>query len=155
MKRKLVIMPPSYRRKISDKKLPAVEMYDGVLYQVLRSNVPKEGVDIVILTEELKLIRGNTKVPYKPPIGKKTWSGYGPVNIPEEAVKQNLEYLRKLFESGEYDEVFVALGMSWRRAIAGIDELAKKMGIKVVYISGRGLGLYQASLKRWLKSISE
>ena len=139
---------------MSKERLPAVEMYDGVLYQVLRANIPKEGVDVIILTEELELISGDARVSYKPPKGDRRWSGFSPVKVPEDVVRRNLEYLKKLFESGKYDEVFVALGRHWRGAIAGIDELAKKMGVRVLYISGKGLGSYQASLKRWLKSIS-
>jgi len=155
MRKKLVIMPPSYKRKMSGGVLPAIEMYDGVLYRVLRANMPKEGVDVVILTEELQLISGDARVPYKPPAGKRGWSGYGPASIPEEVVKQNLEYLRTLLESRKYDEVFVALGERWRGAVRGIDKIAKEMNIKVSYIHGGGLGPYQASLKRWLESIGE
>ena len=67
MAKKLVIMPPSFRRKKSDKPLPAIDMYDGVLYRVLRRNMPKEGLDVVILTEDMQLIFGSEKIPYRPP----------------------------------------------------------------------------------------
>lgn len=153
MGKKLVIMPPSFRRRKSDEPLPAIEMYNGVLYQVLRANMPKGSVvDVVILTEDLELIPANRKISYRPPKGEKRWSGIK-VEVSEDTIKKNLEFLKGLFEKGDYDEVFVALGRKWRKAIQGMEELAKEKGIKVVYITGKGLGPYEAALKRWLRSI--
>ena len=152
MAKKLVIMPPSFRRRKSDEPLPAIKRYNGVLYQVLLANMPKTGVDVVILTEDLELIPADKKIPYKPPKGEKRWSGFS-LETPDDVTEKNIKFLKELFEKGDYDEVFVALGRKWRKAIQGIEELAKEKGIKVVYISGRGLGSYEASLKRWLKSI--
>lgn len=157
MPRKLVIMPPSFRRKKNDTPLPAIEMYDGVLYHVLRANMPKRDIiDVVILTEDLELIPGDKKISYKPPKGGKGWSGFSPKDeIPKRVIEKNLQFLKKLFEKNEYDEVFVALGRRWRKAIAGIEDLAKEKGIKLTFISGRGLGPYEASLKKWLNSVRE
>ncbi len=156
MSRKLVIMPPSFRRKKSDRMLPAIEMYNGVLYQVLKANMPKEGVDVVILTENLELIPSWKEIPYRPPKGEKRWSGFAlKEEVSEEIIRRNLQFLKELFEKGEYDEVFIALGRGWRQAIKGIDDLAKERGIKITYISGKGLGFYEASLKRWLNQLKE
>lgn len=155
MAKKLVIMPPSFRRRKSDEPLPAIEMYNGVLYQVLRANMPREKiVDVVILTEDLELIPANKRISYRPPKGERKWSGIK-FEVSEDVIKKNLEFLKELFEKGDYDEVFVALGRNWRRAIQGIEELAKEKRLKVVYITGRGLGPYEAALKRWLRSLGE
>ena len=153
MAKKLVIMPPSFRRKKSDKPLPAIDMYDGVLYRVLRRNMPKEGLDVVILTEDMQLIFGSEKIPYRPPKGNKRWTGYVKEEISEEVINRNLEFLRQLFDVKNYDEVFVALGRRWRKAIKGIEQLANEKKIKISFISGKGLGFYESSLKKWLKSI--
>ncbi len=149
MARKLLIMPPSYRRR-TEPDLPAIERYDGVLYRVLRRNLKSKDVDILVLTEDLKLVWGNEKLPYKKPKGDK-WSGYKPQDIPDDTVKKNMEFLKEVLEKGNYDEVFVALGEKFRKAIG---DLEKVTNVRVTYIEGRGLGPYAQCLKEWLKKVS-
>jgi len=150
MARKLLIMPPSYRRRI-EPDLPAIERYDGVLYRVLRRNLKSDKVDILVLTEDLKLVWGNEKLPYRKPEGDR-WSRYGPQDIPDNVVKKNIEFLKKVLEKGDYDEVFVALGEKFRKAIGDLEKITN---VRVTYIKGRGLGPYAQCLKEWLKKMSE
>jgi len=148
MARKLLIMPPSYKRR-TEPDLPAIERYDGVLYRVLRRNLKSDNVDILVLTEDLKLVWGNEKLPYKKPKGDR-WSGYGPEDIPDKVVKNNMAFLKKVLEKGDYDEVFVALGEKFRKAIGDLEKITN---VKVTYIRGRGLGLYAQCLKAWLEKV--
>ena len=150
---KLLIMPPSYRRNTSEKELPALQRYDGVLYRVLRKALREktlEDLDILILTEDLRLVKAEEKIPFKPPIGQK-WSGWGPAEIPDKVKEDNLEFLKKLSSTRKYDEIFIALGMKFRKAIEGIENIFPKT--KIIYIQGRGLGEYAKMLKEWLEEM--
>ena len=152
---KLLIMPPSYRRNTSEKELPALQRYDGVLYRVLRKALREktlEDLDILILTEDLRLVKAEEKIPFKPPIGQK-WSGWGPAEIPEEVRKKNLEFLKRLASITKYDEIFIALGLKFREAIEGIERIFPDS--KIIYIQGRGLGEYAKMLKEWLEKLGE
>lgn len=148
MAKKLLIMPPSYRRR-TDPDLSAIERYDGVLYRVLRRNLKSSNVDVLVLTDELKLVWGDEKLPYKKPKGER-WSGYGPENIPESVIKENLEFLKSILESRDYDEVFVALSEKFRKAVEGLENISN---VKITYIRGKGLGPYAQHLKKWLESV--
>ena len=57
MVKKLLIMPPSYRRK-TDPDLSAIERYDGVLYRVLKKNLKSSNVDVLVLTDNFKTRMG-------------------------------------------------------------------------------------------------
>jgi hypothetical protein len=121
MSRKLLIMPPSYRRKSDAKPLPAIERYDGVLYRVLRRNLKSDKVDVLVLTEDLELVWAEDQLPYKKP-KEDSWSGFGPKDVPKEVVKRNVEFLKKIFEK-EYDEVFVALGRNLEKLLVILKKL--------------------------------
>jgi|Deesub1362B_J571_1020462.scaffolds.fasta_scaffold00363_10 hypothetical protein len=149
MAKKLLIMPPSYRRRPDTKPLPAIKRYDGVLYRVLRRNLKSDNVDILVLTEDLELVWADEELPYKRPKGEDNWSGFGPKDVPAEVVERNVEFLKKVFEK-DYDEVFVALGEKFRKAIGEIEKITDA---KVTYISGKGLGPYAQCLKAWLEKV--
>ena len=86
---------------------------------------------------------------YKRPKGEGNWSDFRPKDVPTKIVEKNVEFLKKVFEKN-YDEVFVALGEKFRKAIG---DLEKFTNVKISYISGKGLGSYAHCLKTWLEKI--
>lgn len=148
--KKLLIMPPSFKRKLKPKLLPAIERYDGVLYRILRRNMPSKGLDILILTDNMKLVWSSEMLPYKEPKGKR-WSGFGPKRISEETVKRNLTFLKNILEQENYSEIFIALGKRLRGAVKGIETISRT---KISYIQG-GLGFQSHMLKTWLNKIAK
>lgn len=148
-KMRLLIMPPSYRRKYTPNLLPAIERYDGILFRVLRKFLEKhkpKDLDIIILTEDLELIDANTPLPPKTPIkGKTKWL---PEKIPNEKIEKNLKFLKNLAEKKQYSEIFVALSLKMRKALRGVETIFPNS--KVIYIEGKGLGDYARHLKQWL-----
>lgn len=70
-KRKLLILGPSYRRKIGDGPLPVLERYDGIIYRVARKYLGDvKDVDVAVMRDNLTLVDGSALVPYSKPEGE-------------------------------------------------------------------------------------
>ncbi len=151
---RLLIMPPSFRRRQGARTL--IDMYDGVLYRVLRAHL-RPDVDVLILTDKLELKPAETRTRYKPPLrmsdrelDTRRWER----EIPPEVSALNQEELRsylgnRMSEGVKYDEIFVAVGRTLRKALGDVSAIAGEFGIRVRYISGP-LGKQARMLKEWL-----
>ena len=49
----------------------------------------------------------------------------------------NLEFLKSILESGDYDEVFVALSEKFRKAVEGLEKISN---VEITYIKGKEFG---------------
>lgn len=144
--KKLLILGPSYRRKVDEKPLPAFERYDGIFFRVAKKHLPNvENVDVLVMTDDLILVELSTPIPYQPPKGRE-WKE---LNLPNELIKKakekNQEILNKKLKDNVYSEVFIAMGKQFAKALPDLTQY----NVKVIFPAG-GPGPKAQALKRWM-----
>jgi len=144
--RKLLILGPSYRRKVSKEVLPALERYDGVFFRVAKKYLPSsKNVDLLIMTDDLVLVDPSTPLSYQPPRG----SRWVELNLPKEIVvkarKENQKILSKILRTYNYSEIFIAMGRRFAEALPDL----RQYDVKVIFPAG-GLGPKAQALKKWI-----
>ncbi len=136
----LLLLGCSDRKRIVKGKLPALELYDGVNFRVLRKFLNQRGwppgLCIKILSAKYGLIDATDLI-----------ETYNERLTKGAARQKNGEVLEVLKETGKFVAVFVNLGKDYLPAIEGIDSLFNKD--RIVYAEG-GIGLKMAQMKRWL-----
>jgi hypothetical protein len=138
----LLILGCSDRKRTAKGKLPALDLYDGVNFRVLRVFLNERGwppgLCIKILSAKYGLINATDLI--------ETYDQ----RLDEARARQlNRATLKDLARFGKPSSVFVNLGNDYLPAIEGIDRLFHG---KVVYAEG-GIGLKMARMKTWLLSL--
>ena len=122
---------------------PALELYDGPFYRVLRKNMPSN-LDVLILSARYGLIDSNKIISY-----------YDQKMTIERAkeLSEDVEIkLREKIKNKQYENVFVSLGKTYMAALENSEKLLKKYN--VFYATGPiGERLHQ--LKNWLAKIGK
>ncbi len=141
MKKYLLIISCSSKKKKDTRLLPALERYDGYFFRIIkrmmRKNEFPSSVDILILSAEYGLISPNTPIKY-----------YDRKMDKRRALELRPKVMKKLKEIiKDYDEIFICLGKDYLTCIKGIEKIAN-----VKYARG-GIGKKGRKLKEWLKSI--
>lgn len=131
------------KRKVTNRgSLPALELYDGPNYRIIRKFFreygPVPGLTIKILSAECGLI-DPTKV--LPP--------YDVRMDPTRAAEIEPTVTQELRKLGPFDSVFVNLGGDYKKALGGVEAVFKD---RVQWSQGR-TGQRMAGMKRWLESI--
>lgn len=146
--RYLLIVACSQRKRSDPGLLPAIELYDGVNFRVLRKAKREsywpESLDVLILSAKYGLIDAATPIVY-----------YEQKMTSKRAVALNarvLEELRSVVGRRDYTEVYIDLGRDYLPAIRGCAEVFN--GLRVAYAEGR-IGKRLKELKDWLKARSE
>ncbi|MEK6258270.1 MAG: tRNA-guanine transglycosylase DpdA [Planctomycetota bacterium] len=139
----LLLLGCSERKRVVKGKLPALDLYDGVNFRVLRTFLHERGwppgLCIKILSAKYGLIDATDLIEtYDQRLDKAT------------ACKMNRRVLKSLARFGKPSSVFVNLGKDYLPAIEGIDPLFQKQ--RIVHAEG-GIGLKMAHMKRWLNSL--
>lgn len=138
----LLLLGCSGRKRLIKGKIPALELYDGVNFRVLRNFLNRHGwppgLCIKILSAKYGLIDATGLIEY-----------YDQRLDEVTARKANAEVLKSLARSGKPASVFVNLGKDYLPAIEGIERLFEKK--RIVQAEG-GIGLKMAQMKRWLNS---
>lgn len=143
-KKKLLILGPSFRRKKSLEALPAIERYDGIFFRIARK-YRNEDVDIMILNDDLVLIKADELLPYSPPRGQEWKQRKFLKKIDTNKVrKRNEEILTRVIQN--YSEVFLAMGKQFAKALPDLS----KYGVKVVFPTSGGIGPKARELVNWL-----
>ena len=142
IKRKLLVISCSKaKRKLFNK--PALEIYDGPYYKILRkSNLSK--IDVMIISAKYGLIDSNYEI-----------SNYDKQMTREIAQKMGPKISNSLIEalnSGKYDEAFFELGKNYMDAV-GID-LSKHENLTINVDKGE-IGVRLHNLKCWLRKIEK
>ncbi len=137
--RKLLIISCSKtKRKL--KQGPALEVYDGPLYKILRK-YSREDLDVLILSAKYGLIE-STKI-ISPYDTKMT------LRLAKEIKVESTYNLLKFIKHNNYYEIFVELGKIYKE---GIDfEDLKQKGINFKFDEGT-IGIRMHNLKNWLIS---
>jgi hypothetical protein len=147
-KRRLLILGPSFRRRRDESPLPALERFDGPFFRVARKHLSNaKDVDVLVMTDDLMLVDTTTPLTYREPVGTK-WGGQRPS---EEALERskavNERILEEKLKSGQYSEVFLAMGKEYAKALPDL----ARFGVKTVFPTGGGPGPKAQALKLWIK----
>ncbi len=138
--RKLLIISCS-KTKRNLKQGPAIKIYDGPFYKILRKNFT-ENLDVLILSAKYGLIE-YTKI-ISPYDTKMTFK------LAKEIRVESTSNLLKLLKQNTYSEIFVELGKIYKD---GIDfESLKQEGLNFKFDDGT-IGKRLHNLKIWLCSV--
>jgi hypothetical protein len=138
----LLLLACSDRKREVKGKLPALELYDGVNFRVLRTFLNERGwppgLCVKILSARYGLIDATNLIEtYDQRLNKVS------------ARQMNRATLKELARFGKPSSVFVNLGTGYLPAVQGIDSLFPG---RVAYAEG-GIGLKMARMKNWLLSL--
>jgi hypothetical protein len=139
----LLLLGCSDRKRAVKGRFPALGLYDGVNFRVLRTFLRERGwppgLCVKILSAKYSLINATDLIEtYDQRLDLCT------------ARKKNGEVLKALKTVGRPASVFVNLGQDYLPAVDGIDRLFRKA--RIFYAEG-GIGLKMAQMKRWLNSL--
>lgn len=136
----LLVQSCSSRKTATTEPLPAIELYDGYFYRILkkaRRETDELPVDIRILSAEHGLLHPETPIePYDREIDAERAAEL------RESVVATLADL-----AGDYDRVVIVGGTQYRSATEG---LAAATDTPVHYVRGDGIGEMGGKLKRFL-----
>ncbi len=145
MKRALLLLACSQRKRPDADLLPAWERYDGGTYRVMR-NLRRRGVwpftvDVYILSARFGLIPAEQPIPDYDQRMTRTRA--------RELRPQVLQALEKLLATGQYDTLYLDLGQDYLPAVEGWEHLARKYGVAYQQARGR-IGQRLRALRQWL-----
>jgi hypothetical protein len=139
-----LIINCSKTKRNGEKKLPAIELYDGPAFRVIRSylrNTPEKSrdLDIFVLSAKYGLISGETGI-----------EDYDELMTIEKSIQLNSRVLEKFSSiiSMEYTEILILMSKTYLSAFKGYEQHIKpKVKLSLVVASeGRRLRI----LKAWL-----
>lgn len=122
--------------------VPAIERYDGLIFQVIKKlnreeHFPKD-IEVLIVFSKYGLLGPEDKIPYPDEL------------MTFKAAKQHrsnfLQKLKSELQQKKYSENFVNLGSIYLKSIEGFEEFTNA---KVVYASGR-LGQRAKQTRQWI-----
>jgi len=143
----LLVQSCSKSKTQTDKPVPALELYSGYYYKIIkkakRENDLDPTIDLCILSAKYGLVKPDTElIPYDEKMDADR------ARELRDEVKQDL---KRRIRSGNYEEVLVNMGHHYRAVIQGIDN---EITIPIRTIDGK-LGERGRKLKRCIrKSIS-
>jgi len=144
----LLILSCSKRKKHTTEPLPAIELYDGPAFRVVRkffreaNGAPK--VDVVILSAKYGFISGDDRI------------GHYDLRMSKKLASENANLWRgqliRLLNGRLYRNVFVNLGRDYMLALPDLAEYVTKMG-EITTANGR-IGERLHGLKQWLRALA-
>lgn len=146
-RKRLLIIGPSFRRKVSNQPLPAIELYDGLFFRIAKKYANRKKIDIVVMLDDLTLVNSSTRISYIPPEGKVWKSQRFAKQLIDSSKAKNKTFIGKKIQKNQYSEIFLAMGKSYSEALPEISAF----GVPVSSSSGRGIGPKAAALATWIK----
>ena len=139
----LLILACSATKRVDIGKAPALEIYDGVNFRVLRKYLNEKGwppgLVIKIISAEHGIINATRLItPYERRINK------------ERARKQNPEIVKHLKTLRQFKSIFINLGKDYLPAIDGIEDIFPPK--QITYAAGR-IGEKMRDMKQWLHTL--
>jgi hypothetical protein len=140
----LLIISRSKRKKNIKGKVRAWDLYDGVIFRMLKKIEREKG-----LPENLKLLILSAKYGVIKPSDYITFYDY---RLDPEANRHSfISGLRKNIKNDTISEVFVCLGKDYFKALDGFENLFPAK-TRLLYANG-GIGLKMSLLKKWVLSL--
>lgn len=144
--KKYLLIIPCSKRKIytSEGRVPALALYDGPFYRIIRKMFRERGksdfLDIMILSAKYGLITPEKLINY-----------YECPMTRDMAKRLNGELTDKLssiVKSGNYEEIFLNLGKLYCEAVRGWENFTETRA-KIIYAEG-GIGKRARQMRKWL-----
>ena len=147
---KLLIIPCSQRKKITDFPTSAINVYDGPFYRLLRKNILEfdnnNGLDIYIISAKYGLIDPLHEI-----------QTYDQKMDDEQAkrLKPKIrESLLKIIKNKTYSEIFINTGKSYSLALDGFHGLVKRHSPSTQFTMGQGkIGQRLHDMKVWINDV--
>jgi hypothetical protein len=143
--KRLIILACSARKKGGPEPVPAIERYDGPMWQILRNFMRDEPLfaectDILALSAEFGLITSNDLIPL-----------YERKMAPSRAVELRPQVLQRLqcFLSSTHTDICLALSEQYMHTLAGWEVLVPE-GTRITQTDGP-MGVKLAQFKAWLQ----
>ncbi len=142
---RLLILSCSQRKHSTPSLLPALERYDGPIFQVINKFMrmrpfEAQSLDVYILSAKFGLIPSSQLIP-----------NYN-FRVTLQKVKKlqslTLTELKRILADRQYDELFISMGKDYLRVLDGYESLIPA-NLKVI-ISKGVIGRKQAELRNWL-----
>ncbi|MEE9302156.1 MAG: hypothetical protein V3U84_00075 [Thiotrichaceae bacterium] len=142
----LLILACSQTKKVSKRPIPAIHLYDGVNYQVLRKRFLKfgwpPGLQIKILSAKYGLIDATTLIePYELRLDADTANKIN---------KKTLDRLKVLKKPKNPTSIFLNLGVDYLPAVKGLERTFPNS--KIIYAAGP-IGMKMQAMKNWLERL--
>lgn len=144
---RLLIVPCSQNKKITDHPTAAINVYDGPFYRLLRKNVlvfdNNNGLDILIISAKYGLIDPLYKIQtYDQKMDEKQAKRLKP---------KIRKRLLKIIKDKTYSEIFVNTGNSYSLALDGFQDIVKRFSPNTRFRMGHGkIGERLHEMKEWL-----
>lgn len=143
--RRLLILSCSQRKRSDPELLPAIERYNGPIFQVLckylRENpIEAQTIDIYILSAKFGLIPANKRISnynYKMTLARA-----------QELQPQVLPIFKRILQEQDYHELFINLGKTYWQTFENYEKVLP-VNLKVILAQG-SQGRRQADLHKWL-----
>ena len=142
----LLIIPCSKRKVLSERRIPAIDLYDGPFYRILRKFFRQHDVsqyiDILILSAKYGLIKSYDLI-----------STYNERMTPHRAKEFSPDiysFLKILLSKEQYQEIFINLGKTYTLALADSEELLNHYN---VFWSKGQIGERMQQLKNWIQKV--
>lgn len=138
IRRLLIVSCSKTKRKLENS--PAIEVYDGPVYKILRKNL-KQNLDILIISAKYGLIKQDQLISY--------YDLQMTDEIAESFRNELTATLSKIINNNSYVEIFIELGKTYQRSIN-----FKKLECNnqnLIFDTGT-IGMRLHNLKKWLGS---
>ena len=147
MSNTLLIQSCSGNKNNYDGLVPAMELYDGYFFRILkkakRENKLRDDVDIMILSAKHSLIEPDEEISY-----------YDRVMDSKRAEELNQDVLSALtckLDQKNYDKVVLNLGKTYKKAVDGIEDILSE-NQELEEITGRGIGEKGGKFKELIRN---
>lgn len=139
----LLIQGCSFRKKSSEKQLPAIELYDGYFFRILkkakREHKLDSEIDVLILSAKHGIIEPETRIaPYNKRMN---------TDRAEEIRDKVIRDITSKLDDKNYNEIIFNLGKDYLPAVKDIeDKIGRETDLK--FIKGSGIGEKGSKLKK-------
>ncbi len=144
--RKLLLVSCSKKKKPYYTKdgIPAIELYDGPQFKILRKYLDIPNLDIYIISAKYGLVGSLDYI--------ELYDMEMTAKRAEELKNTINKSLDSIFEQNQYSEVLINLGKNYLRALDGFTKKLNNQDCNIVIISGR-IGERLHRMKKWLDSL--
>lgn len=148
MKKYLLIISCSKKKKKVNSKLKAIELYDGVIFRTIKKTISEsqisELLDILIISAKYGLIKSTDKIRYYDETMNEN-----KVKLLKPQVTKKIQKTLK----NNYDEIFINLGKNYIPLVKGIEKFINSNS-RIIYANGK-IGKRLKQTKNWLLKLSD
>lgn len=147
IKRKLLILSCSKTKKNVKGELPAIDLYDGPFFKLLRKYIESPLLDVYIISAKYGMIEAFEPI--------KNYDLRMNAKRASELKSSIMKHLSTLVDSNKYSEILINLGNDYLATLDGwLEELTSNKNVKVILFSGR-IGERLSQMKRLLDSLKK